>query len=107
MEASKLEEWRQGIDRLDGEIIALLAERFKLTEEIGRYKARNKLEAQDPQRESRQFEKIMNLSNRYELNPDYSSAIYRCVMDVVISRHQELKQACDSGLASDPIGVRS
>jgi chorismate mutase len=92
MEASRLEELRQHIDQLDSEMISLLARRFQLTEEVGIYKASNKLSAQDPSRESKQFDKITKLAGSKELNPEYAITIYRCLMDVVILRHQEIEQ---------------
>lgn len=93
MEASRLDELRQGIDQLDHKIISLLAERFQLTEEVGIYKAINKLTAQDPGRESKQFDKIAKLADSKELNPEYAAAIYRSLMDVVILRHKEIQQS--------------
>ncbi|WP_424766865.1 chorismate mutase [Paenibacillus sp. sgz302251] len=95
MKAFRLNELRAGIDQLDDEIISLLAKRFALTEEVGLYKAINKLEAQDPKRESTQFHKIIQLSDTHGLKPDYATTIYRCLMDVVISRHEEIKQSYD------------
>lgn len=91
MKASRLDELRQNIDHLDQQIISLLAKRFQLTEEVGIYKASNKLAAQDSGREAQQFEKIAALAASYELNPQYASAIYRCLMDVVIARHKEIE----------------
>lgn len=91
MEAFKLDNSRDMIDNLDREIISLLSQRFKLTEEVGIYKAKNNLNAQDKIRESEQFEKIIQLSKINGLNPDYALEIYRCMMDIVISRHQELR----------------
>ncbi|WP_141505006.1 chorismate mutase [Paenibacillus luteus] len=93
MEASKLDGLRQGIDQLDEEIISLLAKRFQLTEEVGIYKAMNQLAAQDSGRESKQFEKIKRIAASKELDPEYAVAIYRCLMDVVISRHKDIEQA--------------
>jgi chorismate mutase len=92
MEASRLDELRKNIDQLDDEIVALLAKRFQLTEEVGMYKAANKLTAQDPSRESEQFAKITRLASSNELNPEYATAIYRRLMDVVIVRHKEIEQ---------------
>lgn len=91
MKASKLDELRQSIDQLDNEIISLLAKRFQLTEEVGTYKATHKLAAQDPGRESKQFDKITNLAADRDLNPDYAAVIYRCMMDLVIARHKEIE----------------
>jgi chorismate mutase len=91
MEASRLDELRQGIDHLDEQIISLLAQRFQLTEEVGIYKASNKLPAQDSSREDKQFDKITRLAAACQLNPNYASAIYRCLMDIVILRHKEIE----------------
>ncbi len=63
-EPFKLEEVRDRIDQLDQQIIALLAERFQLTESVGHYKAQHKLEAQDIARETLQFKKIIQLSEQ-------------------------------------------
>jgi chorismate mutase len=86
----KLDELRKNIDEIDQKIIALLAQRFKYTEEVGIYKAKNHLKAQDTNRELQQFQKIIQLSEQNGLNPDYSSEIYRRIIDIVISRHQAL-----------------
>ncbi|SFM24338.1 chorismate mutase [Paenibacillus sp. 1_12] len=87
---SRLDELRKNIDEIDHEMIALLAKRFKYTEEVGLYKAKNNLNAQDTTRESQQFQKITQLSERHGLTPEYASEIYRRIIDIVISRHQEL-----------------
>jgi chorismate mutase len=87
---TKLDELRNDIDEIDQKIIALLAQRFKYTEEVGIYKAKNQLNAQDTNREYQQFQKIIQLSEQNGLNPEYTSEIYRRIIDIVISRHQEL-----------------
>lgn len=88
----KLDEIRERIDQLDHDIIALLAERFQLTESVGHYKAQHKLAAQDPSRESQQFKKITELSKQFGLNAEYSVQVYRRIIDIVIMRHQELQK---------------
>lgn len=93
MEASRLDELRQGIDQIDSEIIILLAKRFQLTEEVGQFKAIHQLKAQDNSRESQQFDKITKLSHSHGLNSEYATALYRCLMNIVISRHQEIQQS--------------
>lgn len=92
MEVSRLDELRQAIDQMDREMISLLEKRFQLTEEVGKYKAINKLPAKDTSREANQFEKIEMLAKSQGLEPEYAIAIFRCMMDVVISRHQEIAQ---------------
>jgi len=92
MEVSRLDELRQAIDQIDHDIISLLARRFQLTEEVGMYKAANQLAAQDLSREANQFDKIKKLASSHDLNPETAASIYRCLMDVVISRHKEIEQ---------------
>ncbi|CAN7633849.1 MULTISPECIES: chorismate mutase [unclassified Paenibacillus] len=87
---TELDKLRNDIDEIDQKIIALLAKRFKYTEEVGIYKAKNQLNAQDTNRENQQFQKIIQLSEQNGLNPEYASEIYRRIIDIVISRHQEL-----------------
>ncbi|CAH1210949.1 hypothetical protein PAECIP111891_03641 [Paenibacillus allorhizoplanae] len=87
---TELDKLRNDIDEIDQKIIALLAKRFKYTEEVGIYKAKNQLKAQDTNRENQQFQKIIQLSEQNGLNPEYASEIYRRIIDIVISRHQEL-----------------
>ncbi|EKQ54460.1 MULTISPECIES: chorismate mutase [unclassified Clostridium] len=91
METNELNELRGHIDEIDSQIIMLLSERFKSTEKVGIFKAKNKLSAKDSMREMEQFNKIKDLSQKYGLNPDYAIKIYECIIDIVISRHQELK----------------
>ncbi|TYP75425.1 chorismate mutase [Paenibacillus methanolicus] len=91
MERLELNELRAGIDKLDREIIALLAERYKLTETVGEYKAKHGLHAQDPEREAQQFRKITALASQYGLEPERAARIYRLIMDLAIARHQELQ----------------
>jgi chorismate mutase len=85
-----LDELRSAIDKTDQQIVALLAQRFIYTEAVGEYKAEHQLTAQDPNRETLQFRKIAEMSEQYGLKPEYALDIYRKIMDIVISRHQEL-----------------
>ncbi|AZN41029.1 chorismate mutase [Paenibacillus albus] len=85
-----LQELRVQIDAIDKQMIALLAERFQLTEEVGKYKAEHQLPPQDTVREAQQFVKIAELSEQHGLNPQYASEIYRRIIDIVIANHREL-----------------
>lgn len=92
MEAADLQQMRKSIDELDREIIVLLSERFKVTEQVGIYKANHHLDVQDQARETEQFKKITELSIRHGLRPEYALEIYRRIIDLVISRHEEIKK---------------
>ena len=69
---TKLDELRKGIDEVDQKMIALLAQRFQYTEEVGIYKAENHFDSQDVSRENQQFQKIAKLSAQHGLNPEYA-----------------------------------
>lgn len=92
MGTAELQDLREQIDRIDQEIIALLSERFKITEEVGIYKAEHALPVQDINREAEQFGKIAELSMSRGLRPEYAVGVYRCIIDLVISRHREIKE---------------
>jgi len=48
-----LEEMRKSIDNIDNAIIAMFAERFKVTNRVGYYKAKRQLPSKDPERRAR------------------------------------------------------
>jgi len=85
-----IQDLRDNIDNIDSEILALLSERFKLTEMVGIYKYKNGMSAQDNDREKSQFERLEKLSAQCGLNHRYANAIYRCIIDLVIARHKEI-----------------
>jgi len=85
-----IKDLRDSIDSIDSEILALLSERFKLTEMVGIYKYENGMLAQDKDREKSQFNHLEKLSAKYGLNPTYANAIYRCIIDLVIAHHKEI-----------------
>ena len=45
-----LTSYRKSIDNIDGALVCLLAERFKITQAVGRHKAQAGLPAADPGR---------------------------------------------------------
>ena len=55
---ASLDEYRQRIDSLDGEIVRLLNERFKAAVEIGRLKHESNTPVYVPAREKQVFEKV-------------------------------------------------
>ena len=51
MADERLERYRSSIDNIDAALILMLAERFKITKEVGAYKAAVGLPSADPARE--------------------------------------------------------
>lgn len=88
-----LSQLRQKIDTIDKAMIELLSERFQLTEQVGILKAMEKMPAQDAAREKLMMAKIAELAKEGGLRPDAAMSIYRCIIDQVISRHHELRNA--------------
>lgn len=83
----ELDALRTRIDTIDEQIIRLLADRFRVTEEVGLLKKREQLQAVDPQREAAQVENFRALARTNQLNPDLIEHIFSCVIQEVVSRH--------------------
>ncbi|OZA65931.1 MAG: chorismate mutase, partial [Sphingomonadales bacterium 39-62-4] len=71
-EDSVLAGYRQSIDNIDAAMIHILAERFRITQAVGAYKATNKLPASDPGREERQITRLRKLAEDAKLDPEFS-----------------------------------
>ena len=85
-----LEDLRKSIDNIDNAIVAMLAERFKVTDRVGHFKASNNLPAKDLRREALQHARIQELSQQYGLDPELASAILDQVIDRVVANHEQI-----------------
>jgi len=63
-----LEEMRKSIDNIDNAIVAMLSERFKVTERVGHYKAQK----------------------HYGLDPEFAESYLVTVIERVVRNHQEI-----------------
>jgi chorismate mutase len=70
--ANKLIEYRNSIDNIDAAVINMLAERFKITQKVGVYKAKYGLPASDKDREANQIERLRKLAEDAQLDPNFS-----------------------------------
>lgn len=86
-----LTSYRQSIDNIDAALIHLLAERFKVTQSVGRYKAEHDLPPADPAREKRQVARLRGLATASQLDPEFSEKFLRFVIDEVIHHHERLR----------------
>ena len=82
---------RSSIDNIDAALIHILAERFKVTQEVGRYKAEAGLPAADPGREERQITRLRQLASDAGLDPEFSEKFLRFIIEEVIRHHQGFK----------------
>ena len=63
-----LKGYRKSIDNIDAALVCLLAERFKITQAVGRHKAGSGLPAADPSREDQQIARLRQLALDAELD---------------------------------------
>lgn|SRR5687767_14934202 len=83
--------YRASIDNIDAALIHMLAERFRITQAVGTYKAERNLPASDPAREERQIARLRKLAEDAHLDPDFGEKFIRFIIDEVIRHHQRAK----------------
>ncbi len=84
---------RQSIDNIDMALVCLLAERFKITQAVGAHKAQTGLPAADPGREEAQIARLRGLAREAQLDPEFSEAFLRFIIDEVIRHHRRAAEA--------------
>jgi chorismate mutase len=83
--------YRDSIDNIDAALVFILAERFKVTQAVGEYKAKSSLPPADPAREERQIERLRQLARDAKLDPDFTEKFLRFIIDEVIRHHQQIR----------------
>jgi chorismate mutase len=84
--------YRASIDNIDAALVHLLAERFKITQAVGRYKAEVGLPPMDPEREAAQVARLRSLAAESGLDPTFTEAFLRFILDEVIRHHEAARQ---------------
>lgn len=87
-----LPRYRASIDNIDAALIHLLAERFKITQDVGRYKASVGLPAADPAREEQQVARLRALAEQAGLDPVFSEKFLRFIVAEVIHHHERIAE---------------
>lgn len=87
---SELQRLRSSIDNIDAALIHLLAERFKCTQEVGRYKAEHGLPPADPARETAQITRLRSLAQEAKLDPDFAEKFLGFIVTEVIRHHEAI-----------------
>ena len=88
----QLAEYRASIDNIDAALVHLLAERFKITKAVGRYKAAADLPPADPAREEVQITRLRTLAEESGLDPVFTEKFIRFVVAEVIHHHQRIAE---------------
>jgi chorismate mutase len=88
----QLAAYRASIDNIDAALVHLLAERFKITKAVGRHKAAVGLPPMDPGREATQVTRLRALAADSGLDPAFTEAFLRFILDEVIRHHEEIAE---------------
>jgi chorismate mutase / prephenate dehydrogenase len=100
-ESFGLDELRGQIDRLDGELIELLARRGRIVEQIARFKQEHELPTFHPAREENLISARRETAGRAGVDPDYIEDLYRTVL-----RHSRMGQLHTLGRRSVRPGAK-
>ncbi len=81
---------RRSIDNIDSALVHMLAERFRVTREVGLLKATRSLPSVDASREAAQVAKLRALAEKAGLDPDFAEGFIRGVMTEVVRQHDAI-----------------
>ena len=90
---SELLRLRDSIDNIDAALVHLLAERFKCTQAVGRFKAEHGLPPADPAREAQQVARLRALAKEAKLDPDFAEKFLNFIVKEVIRHHEAIKKS--------------
>ena len=82
--------YRASIDNIDAALVHLLAERFKITQAVGRYKAEVGLPPADPTARQQQVARLRALAEESGLDPAFTEKFLRFIVDEVILHHKRI-----------------
>ncbi|MEL7481685.1 MAG: chorismate mutase [Pseudomonadota bacterium] len=88
----QLEAYRASIDNLDAILLHTLAERFKVTQAVGRLKAENDMPPADKAREARQIERLQSLAKESSLDPAFAEKFLNFIVAEVIRHHEQIRE---------------
>jgi chorismate mutase len=84
--------YRQSIDNIDAALVHMLAERFRITQAVGRHKAETGMEPADPDREGRQITRLRTMAIEAGLDPEFSEKFLRFIVEEVIRHHLQIAE---------------
>ena len=88
---AQLSEFRDSIDNIDAALVHLLAERFKITQKVGHFKAEYTLPPADKSREAAQVAHLRELAEASNLDPDFAEKILNFIVTEVVKNHERIK----------------
>ncbi len=87
----ELARYRASIDNFDAALIHILAERFRKTKQVGELKAKYDLPPSDPAREKAQVERLRQLAEKSELDPEFAETFMTFIVKEVIRHHKIIR----------------
>ncbi len=88
---------RASIDNMDDVVIRVLAERFKITQQVGELKARKGLPASDPKREVEQIARLRRIADDAGLDPEFAEQLLGFIVREVVRNHEVIAQRHAAG----------
>jgi chorismate mutase len=79
---------RDQIDRLDDELLSVLAKRFEVTAQVGKLKAENGLDSVDEEREQQKLIDLQSLAEEKKISPDFVLNLFRMIFTEVVENHR-------------------
>ena len=87
----QLSQYRASIDNLDAILLHTLAERFKVTQAVGKLKAAHDMPPADKAREARQIERLRTLAEDSNLDPVFAEKFLNFIVAEVIRHHEKIR----------------
>ncbi|ADG13557.1 chorismate mutase [Methanocaldococcus infernus] len=88
MEHKELKDIRKRIDEIDKKILELVAERNRLAKNVAEIKVKNNIPIDDKEREKYIYERIKNLCNHYNIDPNFGLKLFK----LLIEHNKELQR---------------
>lgn len=82
--------YRERIDALDDQIVALIAERLKIVGQVGHYKAKRGIAVMQPDRIVEVKERNAKRGEAAGLRPDFTRALYGLIIDEACALEDEI-----------------
>ena len=77
----ELEKFRESLNRIDGDLIRLLGERFEIIEQVGQYKRTHDIAMMQPKRVDEVKDRCAKLGENYGLNGDFIRSLYTVIIN--------------------------
>ena len=87
----QLNQLRASIDNMDSILVHTLAERFKLTQQVGKLKALHHMPPADKAREAEQIDRLKRLAHETGLDPAFAEKVLAFIVAEVIRHHEQIR----------------